>query len=67
MTSDAALDVWLARQARLYALDATTVEDADPDVLRAYCRDVLQELAARGLLPGPHEIGCHAAPRDHRN
>ncbi|WP_407538248.1 hypothetical protein Q0M94_08985 [Deinococcus radiomollis] len=57
------LEGWLARQARELGLNALNVEDADPEVLRAYCAAVLNELAARGLLPGPEQIGCHAAAR----
>ncbi|MGY2894139.1 hypothetical protein [Deinococcus sp. UYEF24] len=61
------LEDWLAQRARELGLNALNVEDADPEVLRAYCVAVLDELAARGLLPGAEQIGCHAAARAKAN
>lgn len=61
------LERWLAAEARTFGLDALNVEQADPEVLRGYCRQVLGELAARGLLAGPEPLGCHAAPREQAN
>ena len=61
------LEGWLTRQARELGLNALNVEDAEPEVLRAYCAAVLNELAARGLLPGAEQIGCHAAARAKAN
>ena len=61
------LERWLAVQARTLGLDALNVERADPDVLREYCLLVLNELAARGLLTGAHDVGCYAQVRECRN
>ena len=61
------LEAWLAQQARALDLNPSSVETADADTLRAYCRDVLHELAARGLLPGAEVVGCYAAPRQPEN
>ncbi|GMA17371.1 hypothetical protein E5F05_07475 [Deinococcus metallilatus] len=61
MNDDLAL--YLARQARSLGLDALTLEEADPETLRAFAGAVLTELAALGLVPGEAEVGCWAAPR----
>ncbi|WP_216328153.1 hypothetical protein [Deinococcus aestuarii] len=53
----------LARRARRLALDARNVEDADPETLRAFAREVLADLAALGLLRGEEAVGCWAGPR----
>ncbi|WP_425145489.1 hypothetical protein [Deinococcus sp.] len=58
---EAELEAWLAQRARALGLDAENVEQADALLLRAYCREVLGELAARGRLAGRQEIGCYAA------
>ncbi len=54
----------LAHQARTLSLDALSVEEADPETLRAFSRAVLLELAAFGLVPGEEEVGCWAGPRE---
>ena len=61
------LEGWLAARARELGLNALNVEDAEPEVLRAYCAAVLAELAARGLVPGPEQVGCHAGARAKAN
>ncbi|WP_407570088.1 hypothetical protein [Deinococcus altitudinis] len=61
------LEGWLARRARELGLNALNVESAGSEVLRAYCAAVLDELAARGLLPGEEQIGCYAAAREEAN
>lgn len=53
----------LAREARRLNLTALDLDTADPDALHTLAHVVLTELAARGLLPGEEEVGCHAAPR----
>lgn len=60
---DDALAAWLAGEARRLGLDATDPDGADEGRVRAFCAAVLRELAARGLVPGEPEIGCHARPR----
>jgi len=57
------LERWLAAQARTLGLGTDTVEEADTEVLRDYCRQVLSELAARGLLAADAAPGCYAAVR----
>lgn len=61
------LEGWLAAQAHTLGLDAATVEEADAELLRDYCRLVLTELAARGLLTGDEPVGCYAAARSAGN
>lgn len=61
---EADLEHWLAAQARALGLDALNVERARPEVLRAYCLLVLDELAARGLLAGVVNLDCHAKARE---
>ena len=61
------LESWLAAQARALGLDAVNIEYAEPEILRAYSRVVLGELAARGLLAGPEVVGCYAAAREGAN
>ena len=61
------LEHWLAAQARALKLNASTLELADPEVLRAFCQQVLNELAARGVLAGVEDIGCYAAAREGAN
>ncbi|TSA82446.1 hypothetical protein FNU79_13820 [Deinococcus detaillensis] len=56
-------EVYLAAEARRLNLSPLTLDWASPEVLHAYCRLVVRELAARGLLEGEVEIGCHAAAR----
>ena len=61
------LEYWLAAQARALKLNASTLELADPEVLRAFCQQVLGELAARGMLAGVEEIGCYVAAWERAN
>ena len=61
------LEDWLAAQARALGLDAANMEYADPEVLRDFCRAVLAELAARGLLAAPEAVGCYAVRREEAN
>ena len=61
------LEAWLAQRARDLQLDALTVESADAELVRAYCREVLGELAARGRVAGRQEIGCYAASGQPQN
>ena len=56
-------ECWLAAQARVLGLGTETVAEADAEVLRDYCRQVLNELAARGLLAAEEAPGCYAAVR----
>ncbi|MFC4426222.1 hypothetical protein [Deinococcus navajonensis] len=58
---DFALEV--AREARALRLNALNLENADPQKLQTFARQVLEGLAARGLVAGEEQIGCHAAPR----
>ncbi|BDP40546.1 hypothetical protein DAETH_05150 [Deinococcus aetherius] len=53
----------LARRARALDLDALNVEEAEPQTLRDFAREVLAELAALGLIRGQEEAGCWAGPR----
>ncbi|MFD2610325.1 hypothetical protein ACFSR9_12890 [Deinococcus taklimakanensis] len=53
----------LTREARRLNLNPLTLERADPEDVLAFASRVLEELAARGLLPGAQQIGCHARPR----
>lgn len=57
------LERWLAAQARDLGLGTDTVGEADAEVLRDYCRQVLSELAARGLLAAEEVPGCYAVVR----
>ncbi|ULH14828.1 hypothetical protein MF271_12670 [Deinococcus sp. KNUC1210] len=61
------LEDWLTQQARALNLTPLSVEEAEPETVRAYCREVLNELAARGRLPGAQMPGCYAAPRQTEN
>jgi len=57
----------LARQARALGLSALNLNDAEPQVLETFARQVLWALAARGLVAGDEEIGCYAAPQSAGN
>ncbi len=61
------LEHWLAAQARGLGLDVLNLESADPETLRRFCQQVLGELVARGMLPGPEQIGCYVAARERAN
>ncbi|UWX64582.1 hypothetical protein [Deinococcus rubellus] len=57
------LELYLAEQARRLGLSPLTLGAASAETLHTYCAAVLHELAARGLLEGESEIGCHTAAR----
>ncbi|MFC4639189.1 hypothetical protein [Deinococcus hohokamensis] len=57
------LPLELARQARALRLSARNLDEADPQALYAFAREVLLALAARGLVAGEETVDCYAAPR----
>ena len=57
-----ALALLLAREARTLGLNAADAPQ-DTDALVALARRALEELHALGLVEGPEQPGCWAAPR----
>lgn len=57
----------LAREARRLNLNPLILDGSAEEDVRAFATRVLDELAARGLLPGVEAPGCHARPRSSGN
>ncbi|MPY66283.1 hypothetical protein F8S09_06170 [Deinococcus sp. SDU3-2] len=66
-STDESLAFWLARRARQLGLERAALEQADAEALQSFALVVLEELAARGLMPGGSEVGCWSRPRSRTN